>query len=118
MIRAATNDEVSELEKQGYTLGWRDGLMSREEAMPFSPRSIQARKYREGHKAGQAHREFLRARGMRYVSRLVEKSDDGWRWTVVVEEQLAEAGCEGTRKAAEAQAESAAIDNAFSGNAG
>ncbi|KSQ21653.1 hypothetical protein APB26_32225 [Pseudomonas aeruginosa] len=113
MIRTATRAEVSKMEKQGYSGGWRDGLMSRECAPPYPSHSIQGRKYQDGHKAGLAHRDFLHSRGMRHVTTLVEKGHEGWRWTVVVEEELAAAGCERTRRAAEGMAETAAIESSF-----
>lgn len=113
MIRTANQAEVSAMEKQGYSIGWRDGLMSRECASPYPSHSVQGRKYLDGHKAGLAHRDFLTARGMRHVTKLVEKGHEGWRWTVVAEEELAAAGCERSRKAAEAMAETAAIESTF-----
>ncbi len=87
--------------------------MMRECAPPFSVHSVQGRKYLAGYKAGKQHREFLNARGMRHVSRSVEKTGSGWHWTVLVEGQLAASGCEKTRKQAEGIAESTAIDKAF-----
>ncbi|HEP8970265.1 TPA: hypothetical protein VDU83_002603 [Pseudomonas aeruginosa] len=113
MIRTASQGEISAMEKQGYSVGWRDGLMCRDCTPPFPSHSLQNRKYRDGHKAGLAHRDFLRTRGMRHVTKLVEKCHEGWRWTVVVEEELAAAGCEGSRRAAEGMAETAAIESAF-----
>ncbi len=113
VAKAATKDEIETLAREGHSLGWQDGLMMRECAPPFSVHSVQGRKYLAGYKAGKQHREFLNARGMRHVSRSVEKTGSGWHWTVLVEGQLAASGCEKTRKQAEGIAESTAIDKAF-----
>lgn len=114
MVRAATKKEIEILEKEGFSKGWHDGLMNQECAPPFPARSIQARKYLDGHKAGKQHRAFLNARGMSHVSRSVEKTEAGWSWTVLVEGRIAAGGCEKTRKLAEGLAESTAIEEAFS----
>lgn len=112
-MRAATKNEIATLEREGYSSGWQDGLMSRECAPPYSKHSVQGRKYLAGHKAGKQHREFLNARGMRHVTNSIEKTDSGWCWTVMVEGNLAASGSGKTRKQAEGMAESMSIEKAF-----
>ncbi|HBO5514554.1 TPA: hypothetical protein L4559_003447 [Pseudomonas aeruginosa] len=116
VLRAATKGEIEALEREGYSLGWQDGLMYRDCTPPYSAHSVQGRKYLAGHKAGKQHREFLNARGMKHVCSSVEKTGAGWRWTVLVEGQIVANGCEKTRKQAEGVAESVSIDKTFSPN--
>ncbi len=113
-MRAATKSEVVELERQAFAAGWQDGLMQRACASQFPARSLQARKYLEGHSAGAKHRAFLTDRGMRYVTHGVEKTGGAWRWWVQVEGETMAQDRARTRAEAQGAAEAMAIGLAFS----
>lgn len=112
-MRTATHDEINSMQRQAHECGWQDGLMRRECTAPYPQQSMQARKYMAGYKAGAGHRAFLNARGMRYVTRTVEKRAGGWYWSVSVEGSIEAQGQERTRKIAEQDAESKAVELAF-----